>query len=49
MTCRVIISERIDDVPLLVYWLLRMHIDKIVDAVLSPPHGNWLWCSLPIS
>ena len=41
MTCRVIASERIDDVPLLVYWLLRMHIDKIIDTVLSPPHGNW--------
>lgn len=42
MTCRSIISdERIDDVPLLVYWLLEMHIDKIIDAVLRPPHGNW--------
>ena len=36
-----ITSERIDDVPLLVYWLLQMHIDKIIDAVLGPPHGNW--------
>lgn len=34
-------SERIDDVPLLVYWLLKMHVDKIIDAVLGPPHGNW--------
>lgn len=40
MTCRIITSERIDDVPLLVYWLLRMHIDKIIDTVLGPPHGN---------
>jgi transposase len=41
MTCRIITSERIDDVPLLVYWLLQMHIDNIIDAVLGPPHGNW--------
>jgi len=40
MACRIITSERIDDVPLLVYWLLQMHIDKIIDAVLGPPHGN---------
>jgi len=42
MTCRSVTSdERIDDVPLLMYWLLKMHIDKIIDAVLGPPHGNW--------
>ncbi len=41
MACRVITSERIGDVPLLVYWLLKMPIDKIIDAVLGPPHGNW--------
>jgi transposase len=40
MTCLAITSERIDDVPLLIYWLLQMHIDKIIDAVLGPPHGN---------
>lgn len=34
-------SERIDDIPLLIYWLQRMHIDTIIDAVLGPPHGNW--------
>jgi len=34
-------SERIDDVPLLIYWLRQMHIDTIIDAVLGPPHGNW--------
>jgi hypothetical protein len=33
-------SERIDDVPLLIHWLLQMHIDTIIDAVLGPPHGN---------
>ncbi len=40
MTRLTITSERIDDVPLLVYWLLQMHIDRIIDAVLGPPHGN---------
>ena len=36
-----ITSERIDDLPLLVCWLQRMHINTIIDAVLGPPHGNW--------
>lgn len=40
MTDLTITSERIDDVPLLVYWLLQMHVDKIIDAVLGSPHGN---------
>jgi len=35
-----ITSERIDDIPLLIHWLLKMHIDKIIDAVVGPPHGN---------
>jgi len=35
-----ITSERIDDIPLLIQWLLDMHIDKIIDAVVKPPHGN---------
>lgn len=35
-----ITSERIDDVPALIYWLLEMHVDKIIDAILGPPHGN---------
>lgn len=35
-----ITSERIDDVPLLLYWLLQMYIDTSIDAVLDPPHGN---------
>ena len=34
-------SERIDDIPLLIYWLQRMHTDTIIDAVLGRPHGNW--------
>jgi transposase len=35
-----ITSERIDDIPLLIQWLLGMHIDKIIDAVVKPPHGK---------
>jgi transposase len=34
-------SERIDDLPLLIYWLKRMQVDVIIDQVLGPPHGNW--------
>ena len=34
-----ITSERIDDLPLLLRWLLDMHIDQIIDAVLKSPHG----------
>ena len=32
--------ERVDGIPLIVYWLLKMHIDKIVDRVLPHPHPN---------
>jgi transposase len=35
-----ITSERIDDIPLLMRWLLDMHIDQIIDRVLGTPHGN---------
>jgi transposase len=35
-----IASERIDDIPLLMRWLLDMHIDQIIDRVLGTPHGN---------
>jgi transposase len=34
-------SERIDDLPLLIYWLKNMRVDAIIDHVLGPPHGNW--------
>ena len=34
-------SERIDDLPVLIYWLKRMHVDVIIDQVLGSPHGNW--------
>jgi transposase len=40
MTTAQITSERIDDIPLLLQWLLDMHIDQIIDAVLTSPHGN---------
>jgi transposase len=34
-------SERLDELPLLVYWLKQMRVDVIIDSVLGPPHGNW--------
>jgi transposase len=34
-------SERIDNLPVLIYWLKRMQVDVIIDHVLGPPHGNW--------
>jgi transposase len=34
-------SERIDELPLLVYWLKQMRVDVIIDSVLGAPHGNW--------
>ena len=34
-------SERIDELPLLVYWLKQMQVDVIIDRVLGAPHGNW--------
>jgi len=40
MTTAQITSERIDDIPLLIRWLLDMHLDQIIDAVLGTPHGN---------
>lgn len=40
MTTVQITSERIDDIPLLIRWLLDMHIDQVIDAVLGTPHGN---------
>ncbi len=36
-----ITSERIDNLPVLIYWLKRMQVDVIIDRVLGPPHGNW--------
>lgn len=34
-------SERLDELPVLVYWLKQMRVDVIIDSVLGPPHGNW--------
>jgi transposase len=34
-------AERIDELPLLIYWLKQMRVDVIMDSVLGPPHGNW--------
>ena len=34
-------SERIDELPLLIYWLKQMKVDAIIDQELGPPHGNW--------
>jgi transposase len=36
-----ITSERIDELPMLVYWLKQMKVDVIIDNVLGAPHGNW--------
>lgn len=33
-------SERVDDLPLIVYWLLKMQVAQIIDTVLPKPHGN---------
>jgi len=33
--------EPVDDVPVIIAWLLAMHVDRLVDWVLPPPHGNW--------
>lgn len=40
MTTGRISSERIDDIPLLMGWLLEMQIDRIIDAAIGAPHGN---------
>ena len=34
-------SERIDNLPLLIHWLKQMQVDRIIDRVLGPAHGNW--------
>jgi len=34
-------SERIDTLPLLLHWLKGMQVDRIIDRVLGPAHGNW--------
>jgi len=34
-------SERIDNLPWVIYWLKRMQVDISIDQVVGPPHGNW--------
>ena len=34
-------SERVDELPVVVYWLKQMQVDAIIDRVLGPSHGNW--------
>ena len=34
------ISERADDLPLIIHWLKQMNIASIIDQELPPPHGN---------
>lgn len=34
-------SERIDDIPLIVEWLLQIEIGKYIDQKLEKPHGNY--------
>ena len=34
------ISERADDLPLIIHWLKQMEIASIIDRELPPPHGN---------
>lgn len=33
-------SERIDDLPLIIYWLKQMKVASIIDNHLVKPHGN---------
>lgn len=33
-------SERVDDIPLIVHWLEKMQIERIIDQELPSPHGN---------
>jgi len=41
MSETVVSHEPVDDVPVVIAWLLNMQVDTLVDAVLPPPHGNW--------
>ena len=34
------IIERVDELPLLFYWLFQMRVDVIIDQVLPYPHPN---------
>lgn len=32
--------ERVDSIPLIIHWLLKMHVAEIIDRVLPHPHPN---------
>lgn len=34
-------SERVDELPVVVYWLKQMQVDVVIDRVLGAAHGNW--------
>jgi transposase len=36
-----ITHEPVDDVPVIIAWLLAMRLDVLVDSILPQPHGNW--------
>ena len=31
-------SERVDELPVVVYWLKQMQVDVVIDRVLGPAH-----------
>ena len=33
-------SERSDDIPLIIYWLLQLKLHEMLDEALPSPHGN---------
>lgn len=40
-----ITSERVDDLPVIVHWLLQMNLPTLIDQYLPRPHGNRLGLS----
>ena len=32
--------ERVDSIPLIIHWLLKMRLDKIIDGIYTP-RKNW--------
>jgi len=32
--------QRVDEIPLVIYWLLKMRVHEIIDRILPPPHPN---------
>ena len=37
----VVTHEPVDDVPVIIGWLLAMRVDTLIDALLPRPHGSW--------